>query len=105
MDKNELMYVSLIASVGSARSYFIEAIKAAKQNDFELANKKMELGKEQFQAGHRVHGEILAMHAQESIAVPMLLIHAEDQLMSAESFSILAVEFIDVYKGIEKKEK
>lgn len=45
------------------------------------------------------------MHAQESIAVPMLLIHAEDQLMSAESFSILAVEFIDIYRCIEKKEK
>ena len=30
----------------------------------------------------------------------VLLIHAEDQLMSAEAFKIIAEEFIDLYKKI-----
>ena len=30
----------------------------------------------------------------------LLLIHAEDQLMSAEGFRIIAEEFIDVYKRL-----
>jgi PTS system cellobiose-specific IIA component len=28
----------------------------------------------------------------------LLLVHAEDQLMSAEGFKILALEFIEIYK-------
>jgi len=33
----------------------------------------------------------------------MLLMHAEDQLMSAEGFRILADEFIALYKRIDEK--
>ena len=33
----------------------------------------------------------------------MLLMHAEDQLMSAENFRILASEFIELYQKIEAK--
>ena len=33
----------------------------------------------------------------------MLLMHAEDQLMSAESFRILAEEFIELYKRMDEK--
>ncbi|MFR6523911.1 MAG: PTS lactose/cellobiose transporter subunit IIA, partial [Lachnospiraceae bacterium] len=33
----------------------------------------------------------------------MLLMHAEDQLMSAEAFRILADEFITLYKRIDEK--
>ncbi|MEG0094177.1 MAG: PTS lactose/cellobiose transporter subunit IIA, partial [Erysipelotrichaceae bacterium] len=32
----------------------------------------------------------------------LLLLHAEDQLMSAEAFSIIAKEFIDLYEIIKK---
>lgn len=35
--------------------------------------------------------------AGEKIEGGILLVHAEDQLMSAEAFSILAEEFIDLY--------
>jgi cellobiose PTS system EIIA component len=33
----------------------------------------------------------------------LLLTHAEDQLMSAEAFKIIANEFIDLYKTIQSK--
>ena len=34
----------------------------------------------------------------------LLILHAEDQLMSAEGFKIIALEFIDSYKRIEELE-
>jgi PTS system cellobiose-specific IIA component len=34
----------------------------------------------------------------EKTEVNLLLIHTEDMLMSAESFRILAIEFIDLYE-------
>ena len=33
----------------------------------------------------------------------LLIMHAEDQLMSAEGFKLLAQEFIDVYKAMPEK--
>ncbi len=46
----------------------------------------------------------LAMDANGEISNGyMLLMHAEDQLMSAESFRILADEFIALYKRIDEK--
>ena len=34
----------------------------------------------------------------------LLLIHAEDQLMSAESFKILCDEFVDTYRRLDELE-
>ena len=35
----------------------------------------------------------------------LLLVHAEDQLMSAESFKILCSEFLDIYRRFDAVEK
>ena len=40
----------------------------------------------------------------KSEGVNLLLLHAEDQLMSAEEFKTVALEMIDVYKRLEKLE-
>lgn len=40
----------------------------------------------------------------KSEGVNLLLLHAEDQLMSAEGFKTVALEMIDVYKRLEKLE-
>ena len=51
-----------------------------------------------------VHAHLLAMDANGEISNGyMLLMHAEDQLMSAEAFRILADEFITLYKRIDEK--
>ena len=36
--------------------------------------------------------------AGEDLSIDLLVVHAEDQLMSAEGFGILAKEFVDVYR-------
>ena len=48
--------------------------------------------------------DLLTMDANGEISNGyMLLMHAEDQLMSAEAFRILADEFITLYKRIDEK--
>lgn len=93
----------IIASVGTARSLFIEAINEAKKGNFELAKNKIMKGHDFFNEGHKVHLELITQEADETqdpIKLNLILMHAEDQLMSAESFGILADQFIDVYKKI-----
>ena len=96
----------IIASVGASRSSYIEAINEAKAGNFEAAENKVKEGGELFSKGHEAHFALVAQEADASkdpVEFNLILMHAEDQLMSAEGFGILAEQFIDLYKIIYKK--
>ena len=95
----EMLCFQVITYVGTARTHFINAIQSAKSGNFEEAQKLMKEGDEAFAQGHNGHADLLTMDANgELTGGLMLLMHAEDQLMSAENFSILAKEFIELYQ-------
>lgn len=101
MDGMELICFEIISAVGSARSSFIEAIEMAKNKDFEGAEEQIKLGEEMFIQGHHAHAKLVQQEASgDPVQVSLLLVHAEDQLMSAETFKILANQFIDLYKTL-----
>ncbi len=102
----EMICFQIISNVGGARSSYIEAIQKAKQGDFEGAEACMETGQQQFLAGHEAHFELLQKEAQgQAVGGSLILVHAEDQLMSAEGFKIIAEEMIESYKRIVELEK
>ena len=101
MEGTELVAFNIIASVGTARSSYIGAIDAAAEGKFEEAEQLIKEGQEAFNGGHGAHQELLVKMANgETVTMTLLLTHAEDQLMSAESFGILAEKFLAVYKKI-----
>lgn len=101
MEEMEELCFEIISNVGTARSNYIEAIQCAKEGRFEEADVLIKDAKEYFIKGHDVHAQLLAKEASgEKLDAGVILIHAEDQLMSAEAFSILADEFIDLYHRI-----
>lgn len=101
MDDMELKSFEIISNVGSARSYYIEAIAFAKKYDFDSAEKSMREGINAFNIGHKVHSDLISSEATgEKTPFSLILMHAEDQLMSAEAFKIIATEFIDLYKNL-----
>lgn len=103
MDEKELMIFKIISAVGTARSMYIEAIQLAKTGDFEGAENLISEGEKTFVEGHHAHVELIQKEATgEKTDVSLILIHAEDQLMSAEGFKIIAEELIDVYKNMKK---
>lgn len=104
MEGLELTCFQIISAVGTARSLYIEAIQDAKEGKFDDAKAKIKEGEEVFVEGHKVHAELVQKEANgEEIKFQLLLLHAEDQLMSAEAFSIIAKEFIDLYEIIKKQ--
>ncbi len=104
MEGLELASFNIIAAVGTARSMYIEAMQLAKKGDFEAAEKSMEEGNQFFLEGHHAHAGLVQEEASGNpVSMTLLLTHAEDQLMSAETFKILAQEFIDLYKGLNNK--
>ncbi len=100
MEGLELIAFQIISAVGTARSFYIEAIQDAKRGDFEEARNKIKEGSNLFLEGHHAHAELIQKEANGEInTITLLLMHAEDQLMSAEAFKIIAEEFIDVYES------
>lgn len=99
MDETTLF--SIIAAAGTARSAYIEAIEMAKKGDFDQAQALIADGEQAFLQGHDAHTKLVQKAASgEQVSADILLVHAEDQLMSAEQFRILSEQFIDVYRRI-----
>ena len=104
MEGLELIAFEIISSVGTARSCYIEAINEAKKGNYEKAEELIAEGEKVFIEGHDKHNELLQKEESgEGNVVNLLILHAEDQLMSAEGFKIIAQEFIDVYRRINVK--
>jgi PTS system cellobiose-specific IIA component len=99
----ELNCFQIISAVGNARSLYIEALQEAKKGDFERAKELIKQGENSFKEGHHAHSSLIQNEAEGNLTnISLLLLHAEDQLMSAEGFRTITQEFIDVYKEIRK---
>lgn len=101
----EMTCFQIISAVGEARSCFVMAIGEAKKGNYEAAEELMEKGAASFAEGHHIHLSLFDSEIEKDFGTGhILLMHAEDQLMSAEGFKILATEFMDVYKRLDAKE-
>ena len=101
MEGLELICFQIISTVGTARSLYIEAIQEAKAGNIEKARELVKEGEAVFVEGHKAHAGLIQQEASgEKVEVQLLLMHAEDQLMSAEAFKIIANEFIDLYEKV-----
>ena len=96
--KEEVTNISceIIALAGSAKSAFIESIRAAKEDDLEKAKELLEVGYEQFHQAHNIHASLLKRFADgENIDINIILVHAECLLTSAEDFKVISHEVVE----------
>ena len=105
-DMEEVCF-QIISTVGCAKSNYIEAIAKAKTGALDEAKKLVAEGNEVYLQGHEVHMGLLQEDAEKmgSTKVPLLLVHAEDQLMQAETFRVFAEDMIDVYEKLAALQK
>ncbi|MCC5894536.1 MAG: PTS lactose/cellobiose transporter subunit IIA [Alkalibacterium sp.] len=98
--KEEIMEVimALIMHGGDARSSAMEAIHAAKNNDFDLANEKLRNSDQAISEAHKVQTNLLTQEASgESVELNLLMVHAQDHLMSAMTYRDLVEEMVELY--------
>ena len=100
MENNEftMAAMQIIASSGAAKSMFIEAIDKAIAGEIEEANKALKEGRDLFVEGHQVHAKLLSNCANGFIQPDLLLVHAQDQMSSAETIEIIASKIILMYQ-------
>ena len=98
MNGNELISFQIISAVGTARSMYVEAIQEAKKGNIQGAKQLNEDGVKVFVDGHHAHASLIQKEAAgEKSEFSLLLMHAEDQLMTTETLKIVAEEFIELY--------
>ena len=103
----ELTLFQIITAAGGSKSSYIAAIQEAKAGNFEAAKQLVTDGDNFQSQAHDPHAKLLTQEAQLSMEgknsadlVCLLLIHAEDQMMSCEVFKQMAVEFIELYEKL-----
>lgn len=93
--------MGLIIHGGNAKSDAMEAIHAAKNDDFKLAEQKLEDSDKALIEAHHAQTSLLTQEASgEALTVSLLAVHSQDHLMNAITFKDLASEVVDVYKKI-----
>lgn len=97
--------LKIITYAGTAKSNYILALKSIKNGDESDYKAKMDLGDENFRQAHSFHIETLKEEAESlDPQVSMLLMHAEDQLMSAETIKFVITEMKEMIDLIKTKE-
>ena len=77
-------------------------MNAAEKGNFDLADEKIKEGEKFFSEGHEAHSGLIQQESSgDDIKLSLLLMHAEDQLMSAETIKIMAKEVIKLNNRIQ----
>lgn len=103
-DLEELSQVAfqIITHAGEAKSEAMLAIYSAKEGKFDEAEDKIKLANKSINIASEQHFELIQEEAKGNKVVPsLLLMHAEDQLLSTQTLILMAEEIIQLYKKIK----
>ncbi len=97
--ENEQIAFSIILHAGEARSHALEALRSARELKFTEAEASLALAKKQLIAAHQIQTDLLQAEARgEKKEINLLLIHAQDHLMTAILAKDLIEEMILMFK-------
>lgn len=103
MENLEMISFQLISNVGDARAALFCALKAAREEKFEEADSQVKLAEEALLKAHESHSSLIMQEASgEPVQVSLLLMHAEDQLMTTELLKSVTQEMILTHKKYSK---
>ena len=102
----EQLTMKLIVESGTAKSKDMEAIESARNGDIQDAQRLYSESDKALTAAHEIQTDLIQEEADgaESTA-SMILVHAQDHLMSAMLVHDFAQEFINLYERVERIEK
>lgn len=97
--------MGIIAGAGDSRSYAMEAMQHARAGNFEEARKCINEAKTALVSTHEIQTELIQNEMSGvKTELTLLMVHAQDHLMSAVLVRELAEEIINLYQMQAKKE-
>ncbi|NMM65769.1 PTS lactose/cellobiose transporter subunit IIA [Clostridium sp. P21] len=99
MDDINNIAFELILFAGNGRSNAMEAIQEAKKGNFERAEDLLKEATTELGKAHKFQTKLIQGEANgESNPVNILLVHAQDHLMTAMTVRDLAREIVELYR-------
>ena len=100
----EQVAMKLFSKAGEGRSYAMDAIQAARENDIDRAKSLLKKSDYALLEGHEVHTQLLVEEANDSkLDFSILLVHSLEHIMNAMTVRDLAEEFVLMYEERGKK--
>lgn len=97
----EQLIITIIVQSGEAKSSAMEAIQNAKTGNFTKAEELLENANQSLGAAHHVQTSLIQAEAGgDKTEVTLLMVHAQDHLMTAMVARDLATEIVDLYKRL-----
>lgn len=98
----EQVIMGIITHSGNAKSDAVEAIQYAKQKEVEQANQLIEKAEQELLKAHTSQTELIQNEAKgNKTEFSLLLVHAQDHLMTSVTFKDLAKEIIELHANIK----
>ncbi|HEX2949525.1 MAG TPA: PTS lactose/cellobiose transporter subunit IIA [Armatimonadota bacterium] len=99
--EQETFCLELITHAGNGRAEAYTALQAAKEGDFAKAEDRLAASERELGEAHKSQTKLLASEAQGvGMSPSLLLVHAQDQLMTAISERLLISELIELYRRL-----
>ncbi|WP_445335337.1 PTS N,N'-diacetylchitobiose transporter subunit IIA [Citrobacter koseri] len=99
----EEVVMGLIINSGQARSMAYAALKQAKQGDFAAAKTMMEQSRMALNEAHLVQTKLIEGDQGEGkMKVSLVLVHAQDHLMTSMLARELVTELIELHEKLEQ---
>lgn len=95
----DMLSFGIIANAGDSRSFAFQALDAAKEGNFEEADRLLEKSDESADKAHKAQTDLLFAEMNgDHKNVNVLLVHSQDHLMTAMLANQLIREMIDLYR-------
>lgn len=99
----EEIIFEIILHAGNARAEAYDALRAAQAGDFDSAIDHLQRAEAEIGAAHQVQTGMLQQEAQgRKVDITLLLVHAQDHLMTAISEKSLIENMVEMHKTIRQ---
>ncbi len=97
----ETIAMELVGNAGEARSLAFEALAQAKNKNFEKAKELLEESKQASLKAHHIQTDLICQEADgNKVEIGLLMVHAQDHLMTSILARELITEIISLYEKI-----
>ncbi|MFS2225097.1 PTS lactose/cellobiose transporter subunit IIA [Pantoea sp. B65] len=95
----EEQIMGIIINAGQSRSLCYEALRSAKEGDFAIADEKMTAAQHYAREAHLVQTQLIeADEGEGKTKMTLVMVHAQDHLMTSILAKELITELIEVYR-------
>jgi PTS system lactose-specific IIA component len=93
----------IVAYAGDARSDLLEALKYARKSEFDKVDPLIAKAQENLNLAHNKQTKMLTLDAQgKDLEIGVIMIHAQDHLMTSLLLKDLILDFVELYKRTSK---